>query len=259
MLEKSLVICYSTPNYSKVTEIFLNSLQELSIPINLYHKLDNPDENLIKKDGFLSELWYYCVFNKVNHLVNALSEFKNSDYRYFFMCDCDIQFIKNNLNEWNNLETYIESTDKDVYFMQEYIFNDANTGVYIIKNNKNIDSIIEFFNEVILTMTNTKKEDMNRGDQTIINNLKNKLNYTYIPNEYIVFGNMIFNKYKSLVHHSIGAETINDKINHLTYINYIFNINSPQNIFMDNKNIGGLFNMLDCRLYPDDIFANHEN
>jgi hypothetical protein len=68
MLDKSLIICYSTSNYSNVTDIFLNSLRELGIPnLQINHKLETPDEELIKTEGFLSELWYYCVFNKVKH------------------------------------------------------------------------------------------------------------------------------------------------------------------------------------------------
>lgn len=246
MLDKSLIICYSTTNYSKITDIFLNSLRELGIPnIKINHKLDNPEEELIKKEGFLSELWYYSVFNKVQHLVNTLTENKTSNYKYFIMSDCDIQFIKKNVDEWSNLEIYLENDNRDVYFMQEYEYEDFNTGFYVIKNNQNINDIIEFFNEVLYKMTITKKEDMNRGDQTIINSIRNKLNYTLIPSEYIVFGNYIYNKHKSLFHHSIGCDTNEHKIIQLKFIKSLFEEKSPTNIFNEEKQ-SGVFNHWDA-------------
>jgi len=245
MLDKSLIICYSTSNYSNVTDIFLNSLRELGIPnLQINHKLETPDEELIKTEGFLSELWYYCVFNKVKHLVNTLIENKNKDYKYFIMSDCDIQFIKNNVDEWCNLEIYLENDNRDVYFMQEYEFEDFNTGFYVIKNNQNINDVIEFFNEVLYKMTITKREDMNRGDQTIINSIKHKLNYTLIPSEYIIFGNYIYNKQKSLIHHSVGCDIPDHKIIQLKYIKALFQIDSPINIFNEEKQ-SGIFNHWD--------------
>ena len=50
------------------------------------------------------------------------------------------------------------------------------------------------------------------GDQSIINNLKNKINYGFIPNDYVIFATTIFNKNKSIFHHAVCCRDVDDKI-----------------------------------------------
>lgn len=50
------------------------------------------------------------------------------------------------------------------------------------------------------------------GDQSIINNLKNKINYGFIPNYYVVFGTSIYDSNKSLFHHAVCCRDVDDKI-----------------------------------------------
>ena len=212
MLDKSLFICYSTPNYSKLTNLFLDSLNCINVK-NINHKLDNPNPDLLKKSGFGTDLWYYCVRNKINHLINVLNKYDSlSDIKYFIFSDCDIIYIKNNINEWYNLEEIILNNNKDIYFMKEGSTNQVNSGFFIIKNNNNIKNIINFFMEVLQIFDKTCKSKMPFGDQSIINNLKNKLNYGFIPNDYVIFGAVIYNKNKSLLHHAVCCETIDEKI-----------------------------------------------
>jgi len=145
MLYNSLFICYSTPNYSKLTNIFLESLNNLNIK-NINHIIDNPPSDLLKKTGFQTNLWYYCVKNKINHLINVLNKYDTLTHtQYFIFTDCDIIYIKKNINEWNNLEKDIINENKDIYFMRENTSNDVNSGFFIIKNNNNIKDIINFF------------------------------------------------------------------------------------------------------------------
>ena len=154
-LLKSIIICYSLPNYDKLTDIFIKSL--LSLGVN---KLNI---NIIKNNNF----W------------DVLETYKNNNkYEYFIYSECDIYFLQNNKDEWNNLEKYINNNNHDIYFMEDK--RNINKRFFIIKNNKNISSIISFFKN--------NKNDINYGTipkQYIINGIKifneNKslIQYTY--------------------------------------------------------------------------------
>ena len=227
MLDKSLFICYSTPNYSKLTNICLKSLQDINVN-NINHMTDDISE-AFKKTGFQTDLWYLCVKNKIHHLINVLKKYDNYDkydglnnIKYFIFTDCDINYIKKNINEWYNLENYIQNENKDIHFLRESWSDYVNTGFFIIKNNDNITNIINFFVEVLQTINQTKKENMDLGDQTIINNLKHKINYGFIPNDYVVFGRNIYNINKSLFHHAVCCKDVDDKIIQINNINMSF-------------------------------------
>ena len=222
MLEKSLFICYSTPNYSKLTNLCLNSLHDINVT-NINHMLDDTT-NLFEKTGFQTDLWYHCVRNKINHLIHVLQEYDGlTNVKYFIFTDCDIIYLKQNVNEWYNLEKYIENEDKDIYFMREHTSDEINSGLFIIKNNDNIKNIIDFFMEVLQTFDTTAKDQMYFGDQSIINNLKKKINYGFIPNDYVVFGTFIFNRNKSLFHHAVCCMDVDDKIIQIDKIKESFN------------------------------------
>lgn len=221
MLDKSLFICYSTPNYSKLTNIFLNSLHDIQVN-NINHITDDIS-SLFKNTGFQTDLWHYCVRNKINHLINVLQDYDGSkNTKYFIFTDCDIIYIKKNINEWYNLENYIQNENKDILFMREGETNDVNSGFFIIKNNNNIKNIIIFFVEVLKTIDITEKSKMPFGDQSIINKLKNIINYGFIPNDYVVFGTKIYNINKSLLHHAVCCRDIDDKIIQINQIKGMF-------------------------------------
>lgn len=219
MLDKSLFICYSTPNYTKLTNLFLDSLQSIHVT-RIEHLLDNPDAELLKQTGFRTDLWYYSVRNKIQHLINILHKYTlSTDIHYFIFTDCDIIY-KNNITEWYNLEKYIHTTDKDIYFMRENTSERVNSGFFIMKNH-NIQNMIDFFTEVLETMDNTDKNDMFLGDQTVINNLKPKLNYDFIPNSYVIFGTDIYDIHKALFHHAVWCKDVDEKIKQIEYINVL--------------------------------------
>jgi hypothetical protein len=221
MLDKSLFICYSTPNYSELTNLCLNSLHDINVN-NINHMIDDTTF-MFKNTGFQTDLWYHCVRNKINHLINVLKKNDNlNNIKYFIFTDCDIIYIKKNINEWYNLENYIQKESKDIHFMRENSSNDVNSGFFIIKNNDNITNIINFFVEVLQTIDTTEKIRMPLGDQSIINNLKSKINYGFIPNEYVVFGTNIYNRNKSLFHHAIACRDVYDKIIQINNIKSAF-------------------------------------
>ena len=120
MLNKSLFICYSTPNYSKLTNIFLDSLSDLNVK-NINHLIDNPPSNLVVETGFQTNLWYYCVRNKINHLINVLNNHETlTETQYFIFTDCDIIYIKKNMNQWDNLENDIINESKDEIIFSKF-------------------------------------------------------------------------------------------------------------------------------------------
>jgi hypothetical protein len=216
MIYKSLIICYSTPNYESLTHIFKSSLLSIGIKEdNICHKLDIPKEELMSKEGFQTNLWYYCLLSKIKHLIDTLEKEKekniNNSYEYYVFSDCDIFYMKQNKQEWDNLESYIINTENQIYFMQDEGFDNVNSGFFVIKKNY-IEEAIAFFKEVYITMGITKKSDMQFGDQTIINNLKHKINYGLIPNEYVIYGKTIYNKKKALFHHAVSVGSIKGKI-----------------------------------------------
>jgi hypothetical protein len=179
--------------------------------------------NLFKNTGFQTDLWYYCVRNKINHLIHVLKTYESlNNIKYFIFTDCDIIYIKKNKNEWYNLENYIQNDNKDIHFMRESSRNEVNTGFFIIKNNDNIKNTINFFIEVLQTMDTTEKVKMPYGDQSIINNLKNKINYGFIPNDYVILGTIIYNRNKSLFHHAVSCNDVDEKIIQINQIKPYF-------------------------------------
>jgi hypothetical protein len=218
MLNNSLFICYSTPNYSPLTNLFLDSLRDIGVQdFQIRHHLDPLDhldvtERINPPSGFKTELWYHCVMNKIKHLIRVLSQ-SNINNRYFIFTDCDIRFFSKNVDQWNSLETFLcSSFTKDIFFMREGDSSDVNTGFFIIKNNDRLPNMISFFTRVVEIMSTSTKKDMEFGDQTIINRMKQELEYECIPNDYVAFGKHIYNVDHVLFHHAVCCYTIQQKL-----------------------------------------------
>jgi len=215
MLDKSLIICYSTPNYSKMTDKFLEHIQGLQIieDCQLIHKYDDIGNN--DKGGFRTEIWYTSILNRIIHMLDILKTRSNSEMKYFIFTDCDVIFIKENKSCWIDLETAINASEKDIFFMREGSTSDVNGGFYIIKNNNKLTTIIEFFEKVIFNFKQRSNSSMKFGDQTIINELKSELNFDYIPNDYVIFGTDIYNVNKALVHHAVRCTNVDQKLDQI--------------------------------------------
>lgn len=221
MLDKCLFIAYSTSNYQKLTNMWIDSLKNLGISDNnIKHLIETPDINLLKNTGFQSDLWHLCVKNKIKHLIDTLKEYNNlySHIKYFIFTDCDIIYFKENKHYWNNLKEYIDNSNKDIFFMRNGTHEILNSGFFIIKNNNNLKNIITFFTDVVDIMNKKKKNQLPFGDQTVINENKKQIMYDYIPNDYVVFGTTIFNKSKSLMHHATSCRDVDDKIKQINLI-----------------------------------------
>jgi hypothetical protein len=208
MIDKSLFITYSTKNYEELKNICLSSLSQIGA--NVDHKLDIIDEELLKKTGFMSDLFYNCIINKVKNLINKLYE-NRYKYEYYISCDCDIWFLKNRKNLWNNLEQYISNKDYSITFMREDRVDSINGGFFIIRN-KYLDISIRFLEKVYNLLINTPRNEIPLLEQTIINNIKSEINFGYIPNDYVIWGHMIYNKNNSLFHHAVCCNDVDDKL-----------------------------------------------
>ena len=146
-----------------------------------YNKINNSIPSLgIKKENIKN-------IKDNDNLKNILKMYHNNKkYDYFIYADSNIVFIKNNKNEWDSLEEYINTNDHDIYFMMKDKKN-INRSFFIIKNNKNITSIINFYQNIT------------------------KINYGTIPNQYVINGNKIYNEFKSLIHYKEN-KNVNPKI-----------------------------------------------
>ena len=220
LLHESIIICYSTPNYEPLTNIALESLYKININSNnIKHKLDIlPD---LKDTGFMGDLFYYCIIKKVKHLVDMLKQYKNTS-KYYISLDLDIWFIENNIHHWDNLQSFIDNNPNHVFFMKESTNSEANGGFFIIKN-ENIDETITFFENIYHKLITTPRNELRMLEQELINNDKHLIKYDYIPTEYVVWGEQIFNSSKSLFHHAVCCKNIQEKM---------FQINSIKQIFM---------------------------
>jgi hypothetical protein len=214
LLNESMIISYSTPNYKEPTNLYLDSLKKLGVK----------DDNIKHKNKVVqSDVLYYDVTNKIMHLITVLENFKNNEiYKYFIFSDCDISFIQKNKDKWSELQSFIDENPNDIFFTREGVQDSVNTGFFIIKNNRNIKYIISFFKNVLFNLLNREKGTMELGIQTIINEMLHNINYDFIPNDYIVYGTTIYNNNKSLIHHAVNCKSIDEKITQIIFIKSYF-------------------------------------
>ncbi len=212
MIEKSLIICYSTPNYETLANICLTSLESIGVPKqNIIHKVDHPPEDLMRTTGFMTDLFYYCICHKVEHLIETLRTFSN-EYEYYISLDMDIWFIKKHTHLWMDLENYItQYSDKDVFFMRENGMADANGGFFIIKND-NILDVIAWLQHVYDELLRRPRKDLPMLEQQLINETKHIIRYEFIPDEYVIWGKRIYNPDRALFHHAVCCYDTGDKL-----------------------------------------------
>ena len=89
ILNKGMIICYSTPNYESLTNIFLRSLSDIDIKC-INHFIDSPLKSFTET-GFQTTLWHLCVRNKIEHLINVLSNYERLHNTKYFIFSGDIK------------------------------------------------------------------------------------------------------------------------------------------------------------------------
>jgi hypothetical protein len=233
MLAESLIIAYSTPNYT-LSNHFLKSLNDIGVnSSNISHFIEDILP-LHHENCAFSNFWYLCKKNKLNNLIQKLKENKNNKkYKYFISSDCDIWFIKDNVKEWNNLQKYIDNTNNDIFFMREGTLLYVNCGFFIIKNNSNLINIISFLDKMYQIMMTTDTKDMMLLHPSVINKYKSEVNFGYIPNEYVIWATDIFDQTRSLFHHPVCCSNQDEKRSQISYVSYkIFKNNNK--VFKNN-------------------------
>ena len=123
-------------------------------------------------------------------------------------------FIYKNKDKWNDLFNIIDNDKSGVFYMREGMLDGINTGFSIIKQSY-VENMIKIYDDVLNIMKKTPRVEMPLGDQTIINNIKEKINFNYIPYNFVVFGWTIYNKKTALFHHSIGSNNTKGKLNQI--------------------------------------------
>lgn len=213
-LKKALFASYSTPNYSKLTDIYSDSLEKIGAKSE--HWLEEVD---FEEEGFQTDLWYHCVTSKIKNVITVLS--KSSPYKYFVFSDCDVHFIHQNKEYWNVLEEFIVESPETIFFMRENNTTHINSGFFIIKN-EDLEKTLDFFTYIYSVMQNTSNDKMPLGDQTIINKHLHLIKYNYIPNEYVIWGKKVANKSTSLFHHAVECGDIESKLEQINDVLSLF-------------------------------------
>ena len=88
-MNNSCFIVLSTPNYEKIYKHFFFSLVGIGIDSkHIYHNLDNKlDNGTYKKEGFQTDLWYYCVSQKIKHFKTISKAFlQHQTYEEYKLC-----------------------------------------------------------------------------------------------------------------------------------------------------------------------------
>jgi len=249
MINNSILVCYSTPNYKPLSDLFIESAVSVGFSKNnIYHNYDEtyktnetgygqlrePDQ-IIEPEGFQSKLWYYCISQKIKHLINVLrnvlSEYSNVS-SYLIFSDCDVVFIENNREQWINLETHINSSPNNMFFMREKYTEQINTGFFIIKleNIETIHEVLQYFVFVYEKLCKTTNVQMPLGDQTIINEtIGSSIKYDYIPNKYAIWGEHVWDIENALFHHAVCCSNITEKIAQIKMVKSLF-IEKTENI-----------------------------
>ena len=253
MIKNSILVCYSTPNYKPLSDLFIESAVSVGFSKNnIYHNYDETykenereNEQTRENEGFQSKLWYYCISQKIKHLINilhnVLSERTNisSNYlnhqKYLIFSDCDVSFIEKNKEQWTELETHINSSPNNVFFMREKDTEQINTGFYIIKleNNDIIRDVLHYFVFVYEKICITTNAQMPLGDQTVINEtigfFASSIKYNFIPNKYAIWGEHVWDIDNALFHHAVCCSNITEKIEQIKMVKSLF-IEKTENI-----------------------------
>lgn len=191
-------VAYSTDNYQDLTDVWKSTLLEyVAEEKDIRHKIDNISGNY-EEAGFQSDLFRDCAVNAMKHLVSQLD--KAHGYDYVVLTECDIQYFN---NDWSKFLDFIEKDGKSMYIMRENIRNEMNTGWYIIK--KSYVNEFKKFLEEMLQYGDIRNDGL--PIQDYFNKNRHRLDYGYVPDEFVIWGGDTIGKDKNTVlfHHSVAV------------------------------------------------------
>lgn len=220
-------IATSGCNYVSLYNIWYNSLIEIGVKKeNIKHQLFTIPNNMNANLEFKSSVWYFSIEKRIEYYIHTLEKlFKNNQYKYFILSDCDIQFFKNKEKIWKRVFLTIDPTDFNIYFPSENNKSCANCGFYLIKK-ENIHKAIQILEFVLQKIKSTPIKNLELADQTIINENWDNLNCGVLPHVIVQNGPVFIpeNKHTILFHHATGTCGVNDLENKLTQIQNIKNL-----------------------------------
>lgn len=210
-------ISFAGDNYNLLWKICHESLLKAGIrEENIKHEHMEINDAVNGQVMFQSPVWYHSNHKKIIRMIEVLSSFLLSDqYDYFIYHDCDTQIFGNRDKVWEDLFSYIDTTDSDFYFQPEIVGDQYElcAGIFIIKKNK-LQRAINFLQMVLKKMNNTPLDLMPFADQSVIKELKDKIYWSYIPPKYCTFAGILEEKNRKtyLFHHAINARNLETKL-----------------------------------------------
>lgn len=192
-LENSFMIALTTMNYEPGV-VFLNSIQLVNKsglkPENVdmhIHKV--PKEVWINNKqhsdtNFQTPLWFHSIQNKISYLTGKLQEILSGeqeggvslkddwkDYEYIIFSDTDIQYFPGRGSVWDELFAWIDKQEEGIFFMEDPLKGDLNTGFQIIKTIENGKFIKQYsdYLEKITRFDYGNKVKFPLADQSIFN------------------------------------------------------------------------------------------
>lgn len=155
--------------------------------------------------GFQTDSWYDIIRIKVENTASYLTT--QPDGRIALCSDSDIMFV-NETDLFSRLarEKFASDPDLDMWIMEESTEGIANGGFYFVRNSKKIRMFLR-------RMATSCYDKTPLADQNFLNeNIRDCLNFQFIPKDYIICGTDIHEPKKSLFMHNVGVGSVQEKL-----------------------------------------------
>lgn len=189
-----------TDNYKPLYDKWLSSL-----PLGFEPITKHMDVSGYKTFGFRKPSWYECIKQKIGFFVETLNSME--DGCIVLCCDSDIMFLgKGDKLHTVTQQTFAQNPDLDMWIMRENTGDDVNGGFYFVKNSGKVRDYLK-------DAMRSCDDRLPFADQTFLNTtIKQRMNYQYIPNEYVVCGGYIHTPKDALFHHAVGCADVPQKL-----------------------------------------------
>lgn len=160
--------------------------------------------------------WYACIKYKLRYILDTLI---NMPENKIVLCsDTDIMFLKRDrtLADYA-LNIFKDKPELEMLFMREQKLDMINGGFYFVRNTAKVRAYME---EV---WNKCDDRELQLADQTYYNStLKGRINYDYLPQEFVVWGRDIYDRNRALLHHAVCCKNIAEKIKQQNRIRVMF-------------------------------------
>lgn len=215
-------ICWvssAAENYSTIKQIHSQSLAEIGVQ---HHNVKHTKFYLTgeKSVGFRSDAYRKSTEMKVRYMISSIEQSLKDDegYEFFIVTDCDTQYFPDRNYHWRRLLETVKSSEKVCWFALENA-DDVNTGVIIVKAEKAAE-FVGFYKLVLQKMESTDPSAMLFMDQSVVNEIKSRIDYGLIPAKHCILGNNYTASLSktALFHHAIGTRYEQDKLEQMRHV-----------------------------------------